>query len=347
MNKKVLKKVLATALAATTAVGNLPVISVSAEKVLETPVLVPAVKEASYQDKVLTMTDNVNVKGQDVADPDAVRELLEYLDANGIAVNETYREGATTILLAEEDDEVAGFDETREALGLNDAADLEAEGYVLGVDGDDTILIEGKDGDGTFYGVQTLTQLAEKEDGALKVREAKIEDEPTMSVRGSIEGFYGTPWTHQDRLDQIRFYGDHKLNTYIYAPKDDIYHREKWRDPYPEAEMAKMKELVKTAEENKVDFVFSLSPGNDIKFTGATAESDYQALIHKCELMYDMGVRSYAIFFDDISNKQGKEQAEFLNRVNREFIQAKGDITPLITVPTEYDSNAMSKPVRY
>lgn len=342
MRRKVFKKVLAATLATTTIVGNMSVANAFDEKSVKTPVLVPTPKEISWQDKVLTITDSVNIKGQDVADPDAVRELSAYLTDNGITVNETEQEGATTIFIAEENDEVAGFDAARTELGLDDAADLKAEGYVLGIDGDDTILIEGKDGDGTFYGVKTLTQLASEEDGALKVQEVKVKDEPTMTTRGSIEGFYGTPWTHQDRLDQIKFYGDYKLNTYIYAPKDDVYHRERWRDPYPEAEMNKMKELVKTAKENKVDFVFSLSPGNDIKFTGATAESDYQALIHKCELMYDMGVRSYAIFFDDIQNKQGKEQAEFLNRVNREFIQEKGDITPLITVPTEYDSNAMS-----
>lgn len=122
MNKRVLKKVLAATLVATTVVSNVPVMNASAETDVKTPVLVPAVKEASYQDKILTITDNVNIKGQDVADPDAVRELLAYLEANGIAVNETYQEGATTILLAEEDDEVAGFDEARAALGLEDAA---------------------------------------------------------------------------------------------------------------------------------------------------------------------------------------------------------------------------------
>ena len=55
--------------------------------------------------------------------------------------------------------------------------------------------------------------------------EVDINDYPTVSARGIIEGFYGTTWTHQDRLDQIKFYGKNKLNTYIYAPKDDPYHR--------------------------------------------------------------------------------------------------------------------------
>ena len=57
--------------------------------------------------------------------------------------------------------------------------------------------------------------------------EVNITDYPTVSARGIIEGFYGTTWTHKDRLDQIKFYGKNKLNTYIYAPKDDPYHREK------------------------------------------------------------------------------------------------------------------------
>ena len=48
--------------------------------------------------------------------------------------------------------------------------------------------------------------------------------------------------------------------------------------------------------------------------------------------MYEMGVRGFAIFYDDITNKQGTEQAAFLNRFNTEFIQAKGDIKPLSTL---------------
>ena len=51
--------------------------------------------------------------------------------------------------------------------------------------------------------------------------------------RGVIEGFYGTPWSQQNRLAQLNFYGAHKMNTYVYSPKDDPYLRAQWRDPYP------------------------------------------------------------------------------------------------------------------
>ncbi len=54
-----------------------------------------------------------------------------------------------------------------------------------------------------------------------------------IPLRGIVEGFYGTPWTTTDRMDILGFCGEHGLNAYIYAPKDDPYHRDKWREPYP------------------------------------------------------------------------------------------------------------------
>ena len=238
MNNKKIKTALVAAMLTSTMAYNIPAINATTltQKSVDNPVLVPTPKKVTYKENILAITNSVNIKGKDVADADAVRELTEFLESNSITVNDDYQEGSTTIIIGEEDDEVDGLDATRDNLGLVDADTLDDEGYVLAVDSDNngTVLIEGKDGDGTFYGVQTLTQLAVNDEGVLKSKEAKIEDEPTMTTRGSIEGFYGNPWSHQDRLNQIEFYGKSKLNTYIYAPKDDVYHREKWRDPYPE-----------------------------------------------------------------------------------------------------------------
>ena len=47
-----------------------------------------------------------------------------------------------------------------------------------------------------------------------------------IPLRGVVEGFYGTPWTFQDRADIIDFCRRNNLNSYVYAPKDDPYHRE-------------------------------------------------------------------------------------------------------------------------
>ena len=55
-----------------------------------------------------------------------------------------------------------------------------------------------------------------------------------VPLRGVIEGFYGTPWQQEERLDILAFCRAEGFNAYLYAPKDDPYHREKWREPYPE-----------------------------------------------------------------------------------------------------------------
>ena len=52
--------------------------------------------------------------------------------------------------------------------------------------------------------------------------------------------------------------------------------------------------------------------------------------------MRKLGVRDFAIFFDDIEDKDGGAQAQFLNIIQDKFINAHEDISPLITVPTEY-----------
>ncbi|WP_286229964.1 beta-N-acetylglucosaminidase domain-containing protein [Neobacillus mesonae] len=310
--------------------------------------LVPMPQKVEVKSGSMQISSTVNILGEDAADQEAFTILTEFLQANNIKINEEFDSKSTTIALGEEADLDPELTKLENQLGLPNGTDLKAEGYTLAVNAEETdtskggtIFVKGKDGDGTFYGVKTLIQLAKKVDDTLEIGNVMITDEPSMSVRGIVEGFYGQPWSHQDRLDQIKFYGDYKLNTYIYAPKDDPYHREKWRIPYPESEMKRMEELITAAKKNKVDFVFALSPGIDIRFDGQSGEDDFKALLAKSESLYDMGVRSFAILFDDIGNKQGDKQANLLNRFNEEFIKTKKDVKPLITVPTEYDTHAM------
>ncbi|MDO4436898.1 MAG: beta-N-acetylglucosaminidase domain-containing protein [Coriobacteriaceae bacterium] len=307
-----------------------------------TPEVLPVPKTATYQGEALVLSQ-VELVGTDVADADAVREVKELLDRAGVQVTERTAaqgatSGATAIYLTESDDVCSARDAAAQAMGLANAGELDEEGYVLGVDAaSKTIVLTGAGGDGSYYAVQTLAQLIDGKE----VPGARIADEPALPVRGTIEGFYARgqeDWSWEDRMEQVRFYGETKMNTYIYAPKEDPYHREQWREPYPADQMAKMVALVKEAKANKVDFVFALSPGNSIDLT---SESDFQALVNKCKIMYDNGVRDFAIFFDDIENKDGAGQAKVLNRFNKEFIKAQDEPCTLATVPTEYDSNAM------
>nr|WP_254901191.1 beta-N-acetylglucosaminidase domain-containing protein [Tuberibacillus sp. Marseille-P3662] len=239
-------------------------------------------------------------------------------------------------------------------LGVDGPSQLKEEGYVLasGHNGKKQIVLAGKDKTGTFYAAQTFEQLIKEKTGRDWVPAVEIRDWPEMPIRGSIEGFYGAPWSHEDRLSQIAFYSENKMNTYIYAPKDDPYHRDKWREPYPEDKLGQLEELVQKAKDNHVNFTFALSPGNTVCYSG---DQDFKLLMDKMQAVWDLGVRSYAIFLDDISydfhcdqdkakfgdksNPTAAAQAYLLNRFNKAFIQTHEGAERLITVPTGYAGN--------
>ena len=208
--------------------------------------------------------------------------------------------------------------------------------YALSIDSRQITII-GYDERGTFYGIQTLRQLMSNPNGTSKetLPILKIADWPDLPNRGVVEGFYGTPWSHEVRLSLIDFWGKNKLNTYLYGPKDDPYHSSpNWRLPYPEEEAKHISELIEACKRNYVDFVWAIHPGKDIKWN----EEDYNNLVHKFNLMYDLGVRSFAVFFDDIEGEgtNPNKQAELLNRLTKEFVQAKGDVESLTMCPTDY-----------
>lgn len=214
--------------------------------------------------------------------------------------------------------------------------------YALQV-GQKGIAITGYDERGVFYALQTLRELLHSPATAAgRLSFMEINDYPDLPNRGVVEGFYGNPWSHEVRLSLIDFYGKSKMNTYLYGPKDDPYHScPNWRLPYPEKEARQIKELIDACNRNYVDFVWAIHPGQDIRWN----EEDYNNLIRKFNIMYDLGVRHFAVFFDDISGEGTNplKQTELLNRLTREFVKAKGDVSPLTVCPTDY-SKLWAKP---
>lgn len=207
--------------------------------------------------------------------------------------------------------------------------------YAMSIN-DKGVSIIGYDEKGAFYGIQTLRQLVDSPVSAgKKVPYLEINDYPDLLYRGVVEGFYGTPWSHEVRLSLINLYGKFKMNYYLYGPKDDHYHScPNWRLPYPEKEAKNIKELVESCNRNRVDFVWAIHPGQDIKWN----DEDYTNLENKFNMMYDLGVRSFAIFFDDIDGEgtNPRKQTELLNKLNANFVKVKEGVKPLIVCPTDY-----------
>lgn len=318
----------------------------------------PIPKSLEQTDKGFPLNPKVALVTEVGTDPAAIDELKQALEKAGVNtivesdIKDPKLQAPVIIWLGEftEPDELKTI---QQHTGLEDLEMTKKEGYIVaskqGTQSKKHIVISGHDEAGTYYGTQTFGQIIVERNGTDWIPEVEIKDWPTMPIRGSIEGFYGAPWSHEDRLRQLEFYGEHKMNSYIYAPKDDPYHRDKWKEPYPVDKLADLAELVQAAHDNHVDFTFAISPGNTITYS---SEADLKALINKAQAMWDIGVRSFALYLDDIDpslrspedramfggdpNPPAAAQAYLLNRFNEEFIKKHDGAERLITVPTDY-----------
>jgi hyaluronoglucosaminidase len=202
---------------------------------------------------------------------------------------------------------------------------------------------------GAAYGLETLRQLLGSDLGAGFLAPVSIHDRPRWPVRGIIEGFYGRPWSHDERLDLIVFSRRHKLNTFVYAPKDDPFHRARWGDPYPPEAVRRLGELARAGAADHVDFVWAAAPGLSITYA---SEADFAALVGKASQLWDAGVRRFALLYDDIpeglrdprdrnvfgasASPAASAQAHLANRFLREFVDSRVPASGLVVVPVEY-----------
>lgn len=248
--------------------------------------------------------------GADDADAQAVASLSSAISPSA--------SGSVEIIVGEAGDPAVA--------SLSDKIPANEQGYYLSV-APGRVVIAGRDGYGTYYGVLSFLQLLEDNDA---VAEVEVTDWPATPVRGVIEGYYGNPWSHDDCLDMFEFFDRNRMNTFIYGPKNDPYHRGRWAEPYPDDQAAALSELAREGLRHKVNFVWAMHPGNSI-----TGDNPEKARL-KFEKMYELGIRQFAVFFDDIGGQNVDAQVEYLNFINQKFIHAHDDIAPLIMCPTEY-----------
>lgn len=151
-------------------------------------------------------------------------------------------------------------------------------------------------------------------------------------IRGLIEGFYGPPWTHAERLDLIAFCGAEGLDTWVHAPKDDPYHRKLWRDPYPDEELERLAALVRACAEHGVEFAYALAPGLDVRYADP---GELDAAVRKCDQLKSVGVRTFQLLWDDIEHEgpeSARAQAQFTNHFRARVL----DGAPIVTCPCGY-----------
>ncbi|XP_064857238.1 protein O-GlcNAcase isoform X1 [Oncorhynchus nerka] len=119
-------------------------------------------------------------------------------------------------------------------------------------------------------------------------------------ISGVVEGFYGRPWTMEQRTELFQREKKWGLNTYLYAPKDDYKHRMYWRDLYSPEEAEKLVALITAAKKNGVDFIYAISPGLDITFSNP---KEVATLKRKLDQVSGFGCSSFSLLFDDIETE--------------------------------------------
>ena len=228
-----------------------------------------------------------------------------------------------------------------------DRAGLGAQGYGLVMarrDAKLVIVLAAQAREGLRHGFATLRQLVVQRGDKPALREVSIIDRPSFGLRGIIEGFYGPPWSHQQRLRLLEFAELYKFNTYVYAPKDDPFHRDRWREPYTGNALRDFRQLVDAAARHGVRFCFAISPGLSMRYS---SRADFAALCRKIEAIHAMGVDAFALCLDDIPSElhhaQDKRAFASLGEAHAYITNRLGDhldrVAPqslLIFCPTDY-----------
>ncbi|CAG5099281.1 Oidioi.mRNA.OKI2018_I69.XSR.g16407.t1.cds [Oikopleura dioica] len=131
------------------------------------------------------------------------------------------------------------------------------------------------------------------------------------------------------------------MNTYMYAPKHDDKHRHNWRSKYDLDELKNLKSLIENSKENGVDFVFSMAPGLDLRYS---CNIDLEQLLNKFMDIKELGCQSFAILFDDINEDLSPEDARNFESpahaqasvANFIFEKLGPEIKHFLFCPTEY-----------
>ncbi|MFD9412535.1 beta-N-acetylglucosaminidase domain-containing protein [Streptomyces sp. NPDC059989] len=286
------------------------------------------------------------------ADPYAVQLVRDALRGAGVrtlherAPGQPLPERGTVVRLQGQDAQ-----EALRALGAAEAGDLPDGGYRLAVGrpgGRDTVTLAGVGEDGLFHGAQTLRQLLEA--GAGKVPGVQVRDWPAAPVRGIVEGFYGQPWTQEQRLAQLDFMGRTKQNRLLLAPGDDPYRTTSWRQEYPRERQEEFRALAERARANRVVLAWAVTPGQSMCLSSA---ADRTALAHKLDAMWDLGFRAFQVQFQDISYTEwgcgadrarfgkgpaaaAKAHAEVLNELAAHLAARHPGAASLSLLPTEF-----------
>ena len=143
------------------------------------------------------------------------------------------------------------------------------------------------------YALNALTVWIDTGEATVTMNQA-----PDFPIRGVVEGFYGKPWSHEQRVRALKHCGDYNMNTYFLAPKDIPWQRFNWRSLFDETFLANTKELIEVGHKNAIELAVCVSPGLSVKYSD---EADVDAVVNRYKQLFDLGARHFGLLWDDIA----------------------------------------------
>ena len=267
--------------------------------------------------------------------------VQEIMDKQGVSytVTENYEESTLALGLHGSTENV-DTNTTGYSDDLFVASETKYDAHFVDINSNGRVTILGEDDDAVYYGLATLDDAMETVAGQ-QLTCATIEDYANMQYRGIVEGFYGKVYSVEDILSLFEYMEDNKMNTFVYGPKGDPYHLGNWRDEYPTEitdeqrfygmmTQDDMRTITAAAAENNISFAWSIHPAmqNGINFTNRdSVEQGIDDIMEKFSHMYDLGVRQFGVFVDDIdtgvalrgSENQAYMMAELQRRLEDKY----------------------------
>lgn len=324
-----------------TLLSSLPVKNVLATEIKETKgeeyEIYPIPQSIKYENSTVTLGAEANVIFEEGIDEATKNRLLEVLAIKGInhEVSNEIKEDKTNFLVGINNSEEIVDKYFTENNLVDDAHFEKNDAHMLSVKGN-VIAVLGKNTDSAFYGITSLKAIFNQLEGN-ELKELFIKDYSDGQWRGFIEGYYGIPWSNENRMDLMKFGGDFKMNAYIFAPKDDEYHSLKWREPYPAEKLAEIKEMVEVGAATKNKFIWTIHPflKDGMNFESEeNYKSDLEKIIAKFEQLYSVGVRQFGVLADDAEG-DANNQVKLMEDLEEWRLQ-KGDVYEFIFVPKVY-----------
>ncbi len=143
-----------------------------------------------------------------------------------------------------------------------------------------------------------------------------------------------------------------EMNTYLYAPKEDPFHRIQWRESYPQIWRRELTEFITKGKQRGITVIPAMAPGLSYDYR---SQKDYQTLVTKFKELLSCGATTIALLMDDIPEELpknckthfsslGQAHALLLQKLFKDLSVEQRDLT-LWFCPTVYTDQFAKVPI--